>query len=79
VADSMTFTLPMMIARFTIDAVATLAAGWVTAALTRSTLARWLPGVLPDASEASVMFLRTARREGVSAVMCIPGPNKSDP
>jgi len=46
VADAMTFTLPMMIVRLGIGAVATLAAGWVTAAITRSTLARWLPGVL---------------------------------
>ncbi len=46
VADAMTFTLPMMIARLAIGAVATLAAGWVTAAITRSTLARALPGVL---------------------------------
>ena len=31
VADAMTFTLPMMIARLSIGAVATVAAGWVAA------------------------------------------------
>jgi hypothetical protein len=46
VADAMTFTLPMMIARLAIGAAATLAAGWVTATITRSTLARALPGAL---------------------------------
>jgi len=47
VADAMTFTLPMMIARLGIGAVATLAAGWVAATITRrSTLATLLPGVV---------------------------------
>lgn len=47
VADAMTFTLPMMIARLTIGAVATIAAGWVTAVITRrSTLMRLAPGLL---------------------------------
>ena len=35
VADAMTFTLPMMLARLSIGAVATLAAGWVTAFIWR--------------------------------------------
>jgi len=47
VADAMTFTLPMMLARLTIGAMATLAAGWVTTAIApRSMLVRLLPGVL---------------------------------
>jgi len=47
VADAMTFTLPMMLARLTIGALATLAAGWVTTAISpRSMLVRLLPGVL---------------------------------
>jgi hypothetical protein len=46
VAEAMTFTLPMMIARLAIGAIATVATGRVTASITRSTLARWLPGVL---------------------------------
>jgi len=47
VADAMTFTLPMMIARLTIGAVATIAAGLVTAAIAkRSTLVRMAPGLL---------------------------------
>jgi hypothetical protein len=36
----------MMIARLAIGAVATLATGWATATITRSTLARALPGAL---------------------------------
>jgi len=47
VADAMTFTLPMMIARLSIGAVATVAAGWVAGMITgRSTIATVLPGVL---------------------------------
>jgi hypothetical protein len=47
VADAMTFTLPMMFARLSIGAVATVAAGWVAAIITRrSTLATLLPGVV---------------------------------
>ena len=47
VADAMTFTLPMMIARLSIGAVATVAAGWVAAIITRrSALATLLPGVI---------------------------------
>ena len=47
VADAMTFTLPMMIARLAIGALATVAAGLVTAALAkRSTLVRLVPGLL---------------------------------
>jgi len=46
VADAMTFTLPMMFARLAIGAFATIAAGFVTACITRSTLARLLPGIL---------------------------------
>jgi hypothetical protein len=47
VADRMTFTLPMLIARLSIGALATLAAGIVTAMVVpRSLLARLMPGVL---------------------------------
>ena len=47
VADAMTFTLPMMLARLSIGAVATVAAGWVAATVTRrSILATLLPGVV---------------------------------
>jgi SAM-dependent methyltransferase len=47
VADLMTFTLPMMVARLTISAVATVAMGLVTATIaSRSMLARLMPGVL---------------------------------
>src|SRR5262245_63460087 len=47
VADAMTFTLPMMIARLTIGAVATIAGGWVAAMITRrSPLASLLPGIV---------------------------------
>ena len=41
VADAMTFTLPMMFARLSIGALATLGAGWVAAVIARrSMLAR---------------------------------------
>ena len=47
VADAMMFTLPMMIARLTIGALATIAAGLVTAAIAKpSTLVRLMPGLL---------------------------------
>jgi hypothetical protein len=47
VADDMTFTLPMMIARLSIGAFATLATGLVTAIiLPESASARLMPGVL---------------------------------
>ena len=47
VADAMTFTLPMMIARLTIGALATIAAGLVTAAIAKpSTIVRLVPGLL---------------------------------
>ena len=46
VAEAMTFTLPMMIARLSIGAVATLAMGYITARITQSPLARLIPGVL---------------------------------
>jgi hypothetical protein len=46
VADAMTFTLPMMIARLSIGAVATLAMGFVAALITRSRVAMLIPGVL---------------------------------
>src|SRR5262249_2554866 len=48
VADAMTFTLPMMIARLSIGALATLAAGLVTALIVpqSSTIAQLMPGVL---------------------------------
>ena len=47
VADAMTFTLPMMLARLSIGAVATVVAGSVAAVIAgRSTLVRLAPGVL---------------------------------
>jgi hypothetical protein len=46
VAETMSFTLPMMFARLSIGAVATLSAGVVTALITRSAVARLIPGVL---------------------------------
>jgi len=48
VADAMTFTLPMMLARLSIGAVATLFAGWVTMtiAVPRSLLVRLMPGLI---------------------------------
>jgi hypothetical protein len=47
VAEAMTFTLPMMLVRLSIGVVATLAAGWVTAAIgPRSIVARLMPGVI---------------------------------
>jgi hypothetical protein len=46
VADAMTFTLPMMIARLTIGAVATIASGRVAAVIGQSMLARLTPGLL---------------------------------
>jgi hypothetical protein len=47
VADAMTFTLPMMLARLSIGALATLAAGWVTAAIVaRPMLVRLMPGLV---------------------------------
>jgi hypothetical protein len=47
VADAMTFTLPMLVARLSISTVATLVAGLVTAfIIRRSVVARLMPGVL---------------------------------
>ena len=47
VATAMTFTLPMLVARLSINVVATLAAGLVTASIApRSTLVRLMPGLL---------------------------------
>lgn len=47
VADAMIFTLPMMLARLSIGAVAAIVAGWVTAIIARrSTLVRLAPGLL---------------------------------
>ena len=47
VADAMTFTLPMMIARLMIGALATIAAGLMTAVIARgSTFVRLAPGLL---------------------------------
>jgi hypothetical protein len=46
VADAMTFSLPMLVARLSISAIATLAAGLVTAMIApRAALARVMPGV----------------------------------
>ncbi|HKR38038.1 MAG TPA: hypothetical protein VJT10_24575 [Steroidobacteraceae bacterium] len=46
VADAMTFTVPMMLARLAIGALATISMGFVTALITRSAVARLVPGVL---------------------------------
>ena len=47
VATAMTFTLPMLVARLSISVLATLAAGFVTAAIApQPTLVRLLPGIL---------------------------------
>jgi len=46
VADAMTFTLPMMIARLSIAAVATIVMGFVTACITQSAVARLIPGFI---------------------------------
>ena len=47
VADAMTFTLPMMLARLSIGAVATIAAGWVTTLVAGgSTFVRLAPGLV---------------------------------
>ena len=47
VADAMTFTLPMMFARLTIGALATLGAGWVIAVIARRSMrARVTAGLL---------------------------------
>jgi hypothetical protein len=47
VADAMTFTLPMQVARLSIGVLATLASGLVTAVFVRQSMfARLMPGVL---------------------------------
>jgi hypothetical protein len=46
VASAMTFTLPMMIARLSIGAIATIAMGIVTAVIAKSVIVRLMPGVL---------------------------------
>ena len=46
VAEAMTFTLPMMIARLSISAFATISMGFVTARITQSAVARLIPGVI---------------------------------
>lgn len=46
VAKAMTFTLPMMIARLSIGALATIAMGMVTAFIAQSVISRLMPGVL---------------------------------
>ena len=46
VASAMTFTLPMMIARLSIGALATIAMGIVTGAIAKSVIVRLMPGVL---------------------------------
>jgi len=46
-ADAMTFTLPMLVARLSIGALATFAAGWVTTAIVPgSMLVRLMPGLI---------------------------------
>ena len=47
VATAMTFSLPMLLARLAIGALATLAAGWVAAVVVpRSMAVRLMPGVI---------------------------------
>ena len=47
VAEAMTFSLPMMLARLAIGALATLAAGWVASAIApQPLLVRLMPGVI---------------------------------
>jgi hypothetical protein len=46
VASAMTFTLPMLIARLSIGALATLSMGFVTALITQSSITRLIAGVL---------------------------------
>ena len=46
VAEAMTFTLPMMFARLSIGAFATISMGFVTACITQSAIARLIPGVI---------------------------------
>jgi hypothetical protein len=46
VAAAMAFTLPMKIARLAIGAVATMAAGIVTARITQSAVASLMPGII---------------------------------
>jgi hypothetical protein len=46
VASAMTFTLPMMIARLSIGALATIAMGSVTAVIARSLIAKLMPGII---------------------------------
>jgi hypothetical protein len=46
VASAMTFTLPMMIARLSIGALATIVMGMVTSVIARSAIARLVPGIL---------------------------------
>jgi hypothetical protein len=44
--SAMTFTLPMMIARLSIGALATIAMGIVTAVIAKSVIVRLMPGLL---------------------------------
>lgn len=46
VAEAMTFTLPMMFARLSIGAFATISMGFITACITQSAVARLIPGVI---------------------------------
>ena len=46
VASAMTFSLPMMIARLSVGALATVAMGFATAVVARSVIVRLSPGVL---------------------------------
>ena len=46
VAEAMTFTWPMMIARLSIGAFATVAMGFVSACITQSAIARLIPGII---------------------------------
>jgi hypothetical protein len=46
VAEAMTFTLPMLIARLGIGAFATIATGFVAARIAQAPIAAWVPGIL---------------------------------
>ena len=73
VADAMTFTLPMMLARLTIGALATIAAGWVTAvdreAIDIRDIGMWC---------ASARRLHSAAHHALEQVSRLVSPDVSD-
>ena len=72
VADAMTFTVPMMVARLAIAALATLAMGLVTTLIARRSMrARLMPGVL------STRRVHPAARHALGQVSCLVSPHLS--